>query len=66
MQFVSILIFIYFLIKSISYSLFEIKNNKNKIGGTSCLILSIISFIIAIIGIISLYGQSIIPQTFIL
>jgi len=58
MQFITLLFFIWFLIKSVSFSIYEIKANQNKSGGTVCLIISILSFIIALIGLIRLYGQS--------
>lgn len=65
MQYFAFVIFIYFLVKSISFSMYELKTYNNKFGGIVCLILSISSFILAIIGLFSLYGQSTFPNTYI-
>lgn len=39
---ISLLVFI----KSISYAIFEIKNNNNRIGGISVIVISIVSLIL--------------------
>ena len=58
MQYIAIVIFIWFLIKSISFSIYEMNKNNNKFGGIFCLALSIISFIAAIAGLVMFYGQT--------
>ena len=58
MQYATILVIICFLIKSISFSIYEIKVNKNKLGGGFCIVLAIASFAFALISIILLYGHS--------
>lgn len=45
MVFVVIFLSIWFFIRTFSYGIFEIKNNSNKPGGITIIILSIISLI---------------------
>ena len=51
MTFVAIAIFVWFLMKSISFSIYEINISKNKVGGIVCIVLSVISFVGAMWGL---------------
>ena len=66
MQYIAFIVLTWFMIKSASFSIYEIKYNKNKFGGTFCLVLSLLSFSFAITSLILFYGQSFIPSTFLL
>lgn len=63
MQYAAIIVFVWFMIKSLSFSIYEIKVNKNKFGGALCVILTIASFIAALVSLVMLYGQSFIGDT---
>lgn len=58
MQYLAVIILVCFLVKSVSFSIFELKNNNNKLGGSFCLVVSILSFIFAIVALVISYGQA--------
>lgn len=58
MQYLFFIIFTFFLIKSISYCIFEFKTNSNKVGATISLVISISGYIFAVYALYVSYGQA--------